>query len=316
MNKPKVVLVGLGGFGLRHLRVLKELEAKGSCELSSVVDTRSEALHDIAKQGLRVGTALNTLLESCDAVDIVTTTDTHFDIAKKCLNAGKDVFVEKPLASTSSQAGELVRLAEKSHLTLAVGHIFRHHPAIKKVRSLVEEGQIGEISFLDGRYLGSPGPRSDSGALLNLGIHLVDLYSYLLNELPKEVEARCQKFSPSNAFEDYASFRLKYSSAEGNGTVSWLSSQKIRDLILVGGERCVTIDLVANSMFVFDKLKPPGRRIEIDGLEPLSIELSDFLNCVRTRTKPLGDGESAVSAVRTLECAYVSSKTGGAVSID
>src|SRR3989304_8800679 len=114
INIPRIVLVGLGGFGVNHLRVLRQLSKQQTCDLVGVVDVKRELLTGESVSGLEVGTTIDALLGKCDAVDIVTPTDTHYEIAERCLAAGKDVFVEKPLSLNSRDAGELVKLAEKN----------------------------------------------------------------------------------------------------------------------------------------------------------------------------------------------------------
>ncbi len=312
-----MVLVGLGAFGANHLRVLRQLAKEKVCTIGGVVDVRRESLTRDAVAGLRVETSLDSLLDECDTIDVVTPTETHYEIAKKCLKAEKDVLVEKPLALTSDEAGELTALAEENKRVLAAGQIFRYHPCVSEIKSIITQGKLGQVGLIDGRYMGTRGPRRDSGVLFNLAIHLVDLYSYLLNERPKEVTAHCHRFSSASQFEDYAALTLKYpSGAVGQTTVSWLNPHKLRDIIMAGRECALAADFEKNRILLSEKLSPLGVPTEIKGPEPLALELADFIECVRERRKPISDANSAVIAIRTIEQAYNSSKLGKTIAVD
>ena len=288
-----------------------------ACSLTGVVDVRHEQLTSESVAGLRVGTDLNAFLDDCDAVDVVTPTDTHYEIVQRCLNAGKDVFVEKPLALRLDEANKLVALAQENDRILAVGHILRYHPGISQVRSMISRGTLGALKLLDGRYLGTRGPRTDSGVLLNLAIHLVDLYKFLLEEDPMEISAYCQRLSSESRFEDHAVLTLKYPSGPiGHITVSWLSVEKTREVLVAGENGALFVDLARNQLVMSERSSPPGAVMPISGTEPLLAELTDFVHCLRTRARPLSDGISAIGAIRILEGAFEASKLGRPVFFD
>jgi predicted dehydrogenase len=187
-TKPKIVLVGVGRFGKNHLRVLKELEDDGLCTLYGVVDKRVEVLESIRKTyGVSTASNLADFLNSeADAVDVVTPSDTHFEICKECLASGKHVLVEKPLTTCYSDARKLVQFAAKCNRILMVGHIFRYNAAVRKIKELIESGELGKIYYMFGHYMGFKDPRAELGALLNFAIHHIDIYDYLFDEIPEE----------------------------------------------------------------------------------------------------------------------------------
>jgi predicted dehydrogenase len=297
--------------------VLKQLGEQQACDLTGVVDIRHDRLTSESVEGLRVGTKLDTFLDDCDAVDVVTPTDTHYGIVERCLSAGKDVFVEKPLALRSSEASKLVELAQKNERILAVGHILRYHPCISKVKSIVRRDGLGPLKLLDGRYLGTRGPRTDSGVLMNLAIHLVDLYNFLLEENPKEVSAYLHQLSNASRFEDHAVLTLTYPSGSvGHMTVSWLSAQKTREILVAGDSGALCADLVRSELVMSEKSSPAETAMTISGAEPLLSELTDFINCLGTRAKPLNDGKSAVVSIRILEKAHEANELGRPVTLD
>jgi len=314
---PRLLLVGLGRFGTNHLRVLRQLSNERLCDLVGVVEIRRQALDVAVLGGLKVAASLDELLPECDAVDIVTPTDTHYEMVKRCLNAGKDVFVEKPLTSSSIEASELVALGREHRRILGVGHILRYDSTVATLKSMIHHGEIGSVQFLDARYMGTPGPRTDSGVLFNLAIHLVDLYSFLLDQVPQEIFAFCHKFAAGSKYEDHAVLNLTYPShATGHITVTWLSSEKIRDLIVVGGKSTLAADFARNRIVSSEMTPSPGTQMTTASAEPLVSELRDFVECVRHRRKPISNGESAVVAIRILERAQESCRLGRSVPFD
>ncbi|HID25923.1 MAG TPA: Gfo/Idh/MocA family oxidoreductase, partial [Thermoplasmata archaeon] len=123
------------------------------------------------------------------AVVIATPTDTHYDVVKNCLKNGKHVLVEKPIASSSQQSKSLVKLAESNNLILSVGYLYRFNNAIRKTKELINE--IGEIQYITARYIHSTKPpRRDSGVIINLGIHVIDVLNFITDRIPEKVYAK------------------------------------------------------------------------------------------------------------------------------
>jgi len=247
LHKPKIVLVGLGNFGKNHLRVLRELERQGACKLYGAVDIKGETLKVVGK-GHKVKTSVDfhdfLKDDNVDAVDVVAPTSTHFVLSKKCLEAGKHVFVEKPFTKSYVEAEELVQIAEEQGKTLMVGHIFRYNFAVRKIKELIERLEIGQVYYLFGHFMGLKDPRIDVGALFNYTVHHIDIYNYLLQKMPEEVTCCAGFFLGRNEFEDVALLVLKY---PGNimGIIegSWLPPGKYRDLTVVGSRKSLTSNL-------------------------------------------------------------------------
>jgi predicted dehydrogenase len=258
---------------------------------------------------------LESVIHECDAVDVVTPTDTHYNLVRSCVMAGKDVLVEKPLAALSREANELVHIAESKDRILMVGHIFRYHAATQHVRKMIEAKEIGAVKLLDGRYIGSPGPRNDSGVLMNLAIHYVDLYSYLLGEPPISVRADCCEFS-GKGLDDIGVVELRYASgAVGHISATWISDQKLRNIIAVGLKGAIAVDY-ANNKISLTRSSVSTETQVVESPEPLELELAHFIECIRSRDKPVSDGKSAALAVKTIERAIISSRTGRVMSVD
>jgi UDP-N-acetylglucosamine 3-dehydrogenase len=328
-TKPKIVLVGVGKFGKNHLRVLKELEMEGLCTLHGVVDRRDAVLEKVRKShGVKTSTDFNDFLtKDVDAIDIVAPTDTHFPICYKCLEAGKHVFVEKPLTTSYVQAKQLVQIAEEQNKILMVGHVFRYNSAVRKIKELLKEGKLGQVYYMFGHFMGLKDPRLDVGAVFNYTVHHIDIYNYLLDKLPEEVTCCIGYFLQRKDFEDVTFLALKY---PGNilGIVegSWLPPGKHRDLTVVGSRKSVTSDLLKQTLELHNiyieaqhgQLKAVDEgstKIDIQFEEPLKLELLDFIKCIKTGGKPLADGRSALSVVKTAERALESARLGRSVRI-
>jgi len=328
-TKPNIVLVGVGKFGKNHLRVLKELEMEGLCTLHGVVDKRDAVLERIKKShGVRISTDFNDFLTNdVDAIDIVAPTDTHFAICHKCLEAGKHVFVEKPLTTSYVQAKQLVQIAEEQNKILMVGHVFRYNSAVRKIKELLKEGELGKVYYMFGHFMGLKDPRLDVGAVFNFTVHHIDIYNYLLDKLPEEVTCCIGYFLQRKNFEDVAFLTLRYpSNILGIIEGSWLPPSKHRDLTVVGSRKSVTSDLLNQTLELHNvhiqaqhgQLKAVDEgstKIDIRFEEPLKLELLDFIKCIKTGRKPLAEGRSALSVIKTAEKALESARLGRSVRI-
>jgi predicted dehydrogenase len=327
--KPKIVLIGVGKFGKNHLRVLKELEKAGLCTLYGVVDKRVEVLENVrGNYNVAVTANLAEFLKSdIDAVDIVTPADTHFEVCRKCLAAGKHVFVEKPLAIKYAEARKLVRLAVDKDRILMAGLIYRYNSAVRKIKELIDLGELGKIYYLYGHYMGFKEPREEVGALLNFAVHHIDIYDYLLEEVPEEATCSVAHFLGRESFEDFAVLFLRYE----NGAVGvieggWLPPGNYRDLTVVGSKKSVTSDLSKQTVILHDihmeKNNGTFKAVDKGALpmdvkfeEPLKLELKDFMECIKTGREPIAHGEAASRSVMIAEKALDSARLRRSVKI-
>ena len=188
----KVLLIGLGRWGEKHLRVLGEL----GCELW-VADVSPERRALAVKAGVAEGRAVadfRAALPQVDAVDIVTPADNHLALASECLRAGKHCFVEKPLTLTVAEGRALADVVRSTPRVLQVGHIFRFHPVTQLLRERIKSGSVGAIRYCTGRFAGFKRPRHDVGVTQTDGIHYFDLFAYLLEKNPTAVTATLRDF--------------------------------------------------------------------------------------------------------------------------
>jgi predicted dehydrogenase len=327
--KPKIALIGAGKFGKNHLRVLKELENEGFCTFYGVADKRTEVLENVRKAyDLETTSDLADFLKTdIDAVDVVIPANIHFEICQKCLSAGKHVFVEKPLATRYAEAERLFQLAAEKNRVLAVGLIYRYNSAVKRIKELIDSGELGKVYYMFGHYMGFKEPRTDVGALLNFAVHHIDIYDYLLEEIPDEVTCSTAYFLGRRGLEDFALLVLRYP----NGVVgvvegSWLPPGNYRDLTIVGSKKSITSDIGKQTLVLHDismgkknnafkAIDKGAKNIDAKFEEPLKLELKDFLECVESGRKPVADGQAASRTVLIAEKALESARLKRSVKI-
>ncbi len=316
METVRILLVGHGLFGRNHLRVLQKLSRE-----VYVADKRNDVLRQLEKNGFdkkRMSCHPEDFLDKVDAVDIVTPTDSHFDVAKKCLKSGKDIFVEKPLTKTSLEARKLIALAEKNDRILQVGHIFRYNPATRFIREALQSGSLGKLRYLSGHYMGFKRPRTDVGVTQTDSIHYFDLFNFLLGRMPVSVTAVMRDFL-GRGMEDVSVVFLNYGDALAQVESGYFAPGVHRDVTLVGARRTIVSDLVKQDVQIYENYHirrnnkwaaEQGKIIypKIISQEPLELELESFIQSVRTRRKPLADGASGFDTLKIVEAAARSSR--------
>ncbi len=321
-KKPNILLVGVGRWGMNHLRVLKQLEVEGLCKLYGVCDVDEEVLNKVKKKyEIKCTTDYEAEIKNDEvlAVDIVTPIDTHYEICKKALEAGKDVFVEKPITDVASQAKELAELADEQKLVLMVGHIFHYNPATQRVKGLIQEGVVGDILFMYGHFMGVKPRRNDCGVTLGDAVHHIEVFNYLMDRLPNRAWGIVKSYL-GGPLDDTSVVFLDYGGSIAYVETSCLSPAKLRDLVIVGTQKSITSDLLAQTVRLHEaRDKYVDRRlvkelitsdVPIEYKEPLKIELVEFVNCIRKRRKPPTDGWVGYYAVRIAETALESARAG------
>jgi UDP-N-acetylglucosamine 3-dehydrogenase len=325
----KVLLLGLGRWGLNHLRNLRGLPVE-----LFVAETDPHRLKQAVHAGVsesHVTTRHRDFFPLIDSAVIVTPAPTHYPLALEFLEAGKDVFVEKPMALAAAEARRLAEFSAATRRILQVGHILRFDSAAQWLYEAIRAEKFGAIRMLRGNVSAFKRPRNDSGMLFAEAIHLVDLFNYLLGQSPKQVQAVTHDFL-GRGMEDACLLSLEYQTPKG---VTWATVEancflpgKIREVTLIGSELTAVCDLGATK----DKLKLFSNRHENDGTEfkavlgphqiietkheePLKAELHAFIDSVQTRRSPTADGWAGYEAVRVLEAALESSRSGRVVEV-
>jgi len=314
----RILLTGLGAWGSRHLRVLQSLPVELYC-----CDQNPERLKGLQ----RASTDHRYFLSQIDAVVIVTPAPSHFALARELLEAGKDVFVEKPLCPEASECRQLSELADARGRILQVGHIFRFDAATRWLRDALHAEKLGAIRCLRGRFCGFKRPRPDGGGMFSDGIHFVDLFNYLLGATPRSVQA-IHRDLLGRGMDDVSIVSLDYQTASGPvwATVEtdYFTPGKVREVLVVGA--CATavcdygaaqqkIKLLENRHGKGVATEGPSTFIDTTSEEPLRAELQAFLNSLDTRDKPSADGWSGFQAVRVLNAAVESARTGKIIQL-
>ena len=329
MNPLRVAVIGAGYWGPNLVRNLSE--APGA-EPVAVADLSNERLEAIRKRfpAVRVTTDHTELLsdKSVDAVAIATPVNTHRALAEQALAAGKHVFVEKPLAGTSADAEAMVRAAEKAGRTLMVGHTFVYNPAVVTVRSLIEKGELGRVSYVDSQRVNLGLHQFDINVLWDLGPHDVSVTLYWLAEEPEWVQCIGACYVQPE-IEDVVFLTMGFpSGALAHAHLSWLAPSKLRTMTVVGTKKMAVYDDVqpVERVKVYDfgvesldseELRRSYRAGDIHSprvpiTEALQLEMRHFIECVRDGKRPRSDGEAGLRVVRVLEAGMRSLRSGGA----
>jgi predicted dehydrogenase len=321
----KVLLIGLGRWGQVHLKTWRQLGAE-----LLLCDARDDLLAAAQAAGpCKVAKDYRALLGEADVVDIVTPAPSHFPIAAACLEAGKDVHLEKPLCATAEESYELACLADSLGRVLQVGHVFRFEPAIDAVREVLAAGSLGRVLYLTAHFQSFKRPRTDGGAAISDGVHFVDLASYLVGKQPQAVTATTRDYL-GRGMEDVAFITLDYGREVAHIEASYFPAVKKRDLEVVCEGGVIHVDFLAakDKVLVYRQKHEPkaggewaateggAQTIAVGAVEPLRRELDAFLRAVAERKTPLADGFAGAHAVAAIEAAFQSAREGRAVPVD
>lgn len=330
-------VVGVGGWGVNHARIGAELRDAGVVDRLVCCDVDPDRARAVADRfdadAVTDPEHLPTL--GVDAATIATPTATHAAVARPLLDAGVDLLIEKPLAPDAETAWELVARAERNGCTLAVGHVFRFHPALVELRRRVRAGDLGDLKYLSTQRFAFRPPRETTGALFSLAVHDVDAYEYLLDRDPDSIFCRQDAFVRPEV-DETASLTLGYGRTTGRIDVSWQVPVfgKTRQLAVVGTEGAAFVDYTdTNRLELYDSriVGADGQSTGGDGVgpaasadlravgggpevirppdaEPLRAEVEEFLSVAAGEASDLRNpGVVGARAVELLELAVQSS---------
>jgi predicted dehydrogenase len=321
MSGEEPVRVGVAGLGYWGPNLARNFAAIAGCELTWLCDTSQPAREKLARAfpGARATASLQDMLDDpeLDAVVLATPVPTHAQLAVEVAGAGKHCFVEKPLATTAADAQRAVSAAEQAGKTLMVGHLLEYHPAVHRLKQLLDEGELGDLYYVYGNRQNLGKLRADENALWSLGAHDVSVVLALINEEPVECLAHGSSFV-REGIEDVVFCYLRFpSGAVAHLHLSWLDPHKERRLTVVGAKRMATFDdmQIEGKLTVYDKgfdedSRSWGEYIARSGdifsprvpnVEPLRLECEHFIDCIRTGATPRSDGHSGLRVVRVLE---------------
>jgi predicted dehydrogenase len=324
MSEPIVLaVVGAGGWGKNHVRNFASMpgaELRYVCDRSESVRAQREGSYPDVRIVADVEEVLRD--DAVRALVIASDAPSHAELAMRALEAGRDVFVEKPLTLSAASSAALCDRADAANRILMVGHLLLYHPAIDKLRALIDAGELGEVLYLTSQRTNLGVVRRDENAWWSLAPHDISVANYLLGGSPISVSASGGVFlQKDRGIEDVVFASLTFPSGKlAHIHVSWLDPHKTRRLTVVGARKMAVFDDTSpdQKLTLFDKgveLPPPtltyaeGVRLRTGDIvvpalrmsEPLRRECEDFLHAIRTRTPPRAHGRSGWDVVRVLE---------------
>lgn len=342
---PEKITIGQIGCGYWGPNVLRNFSAQSDCWVKLVAEINPERQAYVRANFPRseVVAEVDALLKDpeIDAVIVATPAATHHALTKQALESGKHVFVEKPLATSTEQADELVNLAAKTGKTLMAGHTFLYNAAVRYAKKLLADESLGQLYYIYSQRLNLGQVRSDVNAWWNLAPHDVSIMLFLMNdELPASVSATGVSYIQPG-IEDVVFATLKWASGvTGHIHVSWLDPGKIRKMTLVGSRKMVVYDDVSDDKIkIYDKgvdrVPKIGERMDYDQSgdfqlihrtgdillpkisfqEPLKTESAHFLECLRNGQPPLTGPKHARDVVAVLEATQTALTSGRAVML-
>jgi predicted dehydrogenase len=315
---PSIGVVGLGYWGpnlARSFHLLPQAELRWCCDSSVAARERIAPMFPEARMTDRFEDLLED--EHLDAIVLATPVPTHAELTIRVLEAGKHCFVEKPLALSVADAEVAVATAERTGRTLMVGHLFMHHPGVRKLKELADAGELGEVRCIYSNRLNLGKLRADENALWSLGPHDMSMLLDVIGEEPYELSARGECYLRPGV-EDVVFCFLRFpSGVAAHLHLSWLDPHKERRFTIVGSKRMATFDDMATEgkLTIYDKgfdenSRSYGEYIsrsgdifspQISNVEPLRLECEHFVDAIRTGVPPRSDGHNGLQVVRMLE---------------
>jgi predicted dehydrogenase len=305
--KVRIGIAGIGKMGKVHARVLSEID---NFEFVGIYDINQEEAEAIAMNyDVRHFESLEKLLDEIDAVIVATPTTTHRDVALKAIERRKHLLIEKPLAENSAVAEEIYREAKNHGVKLMVGHVERFNPVVQELKQILSEMTPLIISI---NRVGPFPPRiKDTGIILDLGIHDIDILSYLLESEPDKIS--CFKSNFIGEFEDTAIISFKYKNCLAHIITNWLTPFKVRKIEVATETDYFVGDLINQKLTRFSKYTEEGSyiawEIPIRYKEPIREELKEFYRSIIEDRDPIVDGLSAVRNIKIAEACLCEERT-------
>jgi UDP-2-acetamido-3-amino-2,3-dideoxy-glucuronate N-acetyltransferase len=323
-HKVSVAVAGMGYWGKNLVRNFYELGALSAvCDSNAVVEKICTDQYKNVKFCRGFGEVLSD--PKIGAVALATPAVSHYEMAKAALEAGKDVYVEKPLAIHVGHGRELVELAEARRRILMVGHILRYHPAILKLQELIRNGALGKLQCLYSNRLNIGKIRTEENILWSFAPHDISVMLSLLGEVPSRVSSQGGAYLDRNVFDVTVSQFEFPSGVHAHIFVSWLHPFKEQRLVVVGSEKMAVFDDTAEHKLVLyphkvewknrvpTAVKANAEVVALENLEPLKAECQHFLDSVQSHSVPVTDGREGLRVLEVLDACQRSLLKGGEV---
>jgi UDP-2-acetamido-3-amino-2,3-dideoxy-glucuronate N-acetyltransferase len=323
-ESPSVAVIGGGYWGKNLVRNYYNLDA-----LKLVADKSETLLSNLRDQFKGVDTCLAIadvlIRDDIDGVVISTPAETHFNIARECLLAGKHVYVEKPLVLREEEGHELIDLAQKNDRVLMVGHLLQYHPVFMRLKKMVQAGELGRINYIYSHRLNLGKIRREENILWSFAPHDISMILSLAGDAPESLITTGGNYLHKK-IADVTTTHMEFPSGlQAHIFVSWLHPFKEQKLVVVGDKKMAVFDDTLpwedklllyphqinwkNNMPVPTKAEP--ERVDIDEAEPLRQECRHFLDCIKNGTQPLTDGDEGLRVLRILNASQASLNSSG-----
>jgi len=307
-----IAVVGAGGWGKNHARVLSELGA-----LSAVCDSDQDRAKTFAdKYNVNAYNSIEAMLsnEKLNGAIVGTPTSTHFAIAKQIMEHHINVLVEKPMAPSSQECEQMRTIAKRNNVILTTGYIERFNPAVNDVKNFIAQKKYGDLLMLEfHRENRRPSNIHDVGIIYDTSVHDIDTALYLFDDKPRMVFAKVGNIRGTH--EDFAAIVLGFKEQKTAFIASnWITPKKVRQFIAVCTDAIITGDFLTQEIRIDQGGDTIIPRREFQ--EPLMLELKNFIEAIDGKTKPLISVDDAISTTRVAEAALLSSKTGSPIYLD
>src|SRR5574344_163970 len=306
MQEQKIAVIGYGMWGRNIVRNFYNLNV-----LDIVCDLDDESLRIVQEQfpGVKVTKDFHDIIndENITGVAVVTPSHTHFKMVKAMLESGKNVYVEKPISTVAQEAKDLKDLADRKGLVLMVGHLLLYHPAVNRLKMLVEEGALGDIVYGQSDRLNINYFKNDRSVMWDLAPHDVSMISYVLNKNPQRLISAIGCSSDGNDIMDITHIGIQMEGgAIAHITDSWITPRKHVQLLVRGTKATAILDdtVPEHKLTIYDNFKAGTvENVQLDYLEiePLKLECQHFISCCETGKKARSDGENGFIVVSILE---------------
>lgn len=320
-----MVRIGVAGLGAWGWNVARSFAELSECELVSCCDVSPKTRDAAARAwpGVRPVEDFGQMLahDGIEAVVIATPAVTHAPLVRKALLSGRDVFVEKPFTLSVADAEELAELADKRGRVLMVGHLLEYHPVVRRLKGMIQSGELGEVYYIYTQRVNLGRIRHDENALWSFAPHDISQILYILEMSPTDVSVRGQSYIQPG-IEDVVFLSLFFENRiMAHIHLSWLDPHKVRKTTIVGSKKMAVFDdaEAKEKLRIYDNqaeapnIRSYGDSIQVrfgdiwiprvDMSEPLRLEAQHFVDCVRDRKTPLSDAQDGLRVVRILEAA-------------
>ena len=314
-SKHRLAVIGVGGWGKNHARVLHELDV-----LVAICDMDEKRAKEIAgKYNVKSYNSLNEMFDKeskLDACIVCTPTKSHFAIAKKVMEREINVFVEKPLSLSSKECEEMIGLSEKKKLILTSGYIERFNPAVQDVKRLIDGKMYGDLLMMEfHRENRMPSHINDVGVIYDTSVHDIDTAMFLFESSPQVIFARAGK--KFHLYEDFATIMLGFNDQKVAIIASnWITPKRVRKFTAVCTDGIITGDYITQEIKIAHAeatIIPRRQHYQ----EPLKLELESFLDAIDGKiNKPLVSAADATNVTRVAEAALLSNNTGSPIYLD